>query len=209
MRPFLLLMFIPLAILFAAPIHEASAEGDYERAERLLKWGENVDIQNVPHKQRPLHLAVYNEHPQIVRLLLDYGANPNTRMNNGQTPLFVAAYFGNVKSMKMLIEHGADVNVKDHLGNTPLHKASEGDSPQAVELLLKEGADIHATDKEGNTPLHIAGYMGSEDVVWVLVRNNARIDMVNKEGMTPPVQAYKEDYVRIMKIMNKYGSTEE
>ena len=206
MRALLFLLFIPLTILFAAPLHEASEEGDYARAERLLKWGENVDIQNVPYKQRPLHLAVYNEHPRIVKLLLEYGANPNARMNNGQTPIFIASYFGDLKSMKMLIEHGADVNVKDHLGNTPLHKAAEGDSPKAAELLLSHGADIHAVDKEGNTPLHIAGYMGSEDSVWILVRSGARIDIKNEEGMTPPNEAYEEDYGRIVKIMKKYGA---
>ncbi|MDX1295594.1 MAG: ankyrin repeat domain-containing protein [Sulfurimonadaceae bacterium] len=207
LRSILFFLFIPLLTLSAAPIHDAAEEGDYDRVERLLTWGENVDIQNIPYKQRPLHLAVYNEHPNIVELLLKFGANPNARMNNGQTPIFVASYFGDIKSMKMLIAKGAKVNIKDHLGSTPLHKATEGDSPEAVKLLLEHGADLHALDNEKNTPLHVGGYMGSEASVWILLRNGARIDLRNNEDMTPPEEAYDEDYNRISKIMKRHGTT--
>lgn len=206
LKPLFLFLILSMMTLEAAPIHDAAEAGQLERLERLLKMGENVDIQNLPFQQRPLHLAVYNEHPEIVEMLLRYGADVNARMNNGQTPLFVASYFGDVRSMKMLIEHGAEVNVKDHLGNTPLHKAAEGDSPEAVKLLLKHGAELHAVDSERNTPLHVAGYMGSEGAVWALVRSGARIDLRNSDEMTPPEEAYDQDHNRIRKIMLRYGS---
>jgi ankyrin repeat protein len=205
LKTLLFSLAISLSILQAAPIHDATEKGDTKEVEKLLQMGENVDIQNTPYKQRPLHLAVYNEHPDIVALLLKHGADANARMNNGQTPLFIASYFGDIKSMKLLIEHGAEVNIKDHLGSTPLHKAVEGDNPEAVTLLLDHGAALHATDNEGNTPLHIGGYIGSEDAVWVLVRRGARIDLRNSDDMTPPEEAYDEDHVRISKIMKKYG----
>jgi len=190
--------------LGAAPIHDAAESGDLKRMEELVNRGENINIQNMPYQQRPLHIAVYNEHPEIVALLLKHGADVNARMNNGQTPLFIAAYFGDIESLKMLLDHGAQVNISDHLGNTPLHKAAEGDSAEAVKILLEKGAHIHAVDKEGNTPLHIAGYIGSEKAVWELMGHGARIDLKNNDGNTPPEEAYEEDHVRISKIMKGY-----
>ena len=205
LKPLCLFLIASMIILEAAPIHDAAEAGEVERVEHLLEMGENADIQNVPYQQRPLHLAVYNEHPEIAALLLRHGADANARMHNGQTPLFIASYFGDLKSMKLLIEHGADVNVQDHLGSTPLHKAAEGDSPEAVKLLLAHGAKLHAKDSELNTPLHVAGYMGSEASVWVLLRQGARIDLRNSDEMTPPEEAYDQDHNRIRKIMLRYG----
>ncbi|WP_345371590.1 caspase family protein [Algivirga pacifica] len=59
---------------------------------------------------------------QIVKLLLDYGANPNTELV-GPSPLHLAAWLGLPKVGQILLEHGADINAQDNRLNTPLHYA--------------------------------------------------------------------------------------
>lgn len=86
----------------------------------------------------PLHCAVWKGHQEVVKLLLDSGAEVNAHNENdhwGTTPLHAAAHANQAAIARMLIDHGADVNAKDREGRTPMvhtsfHKA------KAVEKIL-------------------------------------------------------------------------
>lgn len=95
-----------------------------------------------------LMVATGSGNPTIVRLLLEAGANVNTRNDNGFTALMDAAYHASNKAeqqkhpwppcaeiVKLLIQHGADVNAKDKDGKTAL---TEGRKDPEVEALLKQ-----------------------------------------------------------------------
>jgi ankyrin repeat protein len=58
-----------------------------------------------------------------VRLLLEYGADPNTQDEYGDTPLHKAASEGRVEVVELLLVYGADPTVKDEDGRTPLDLA--------------------------------------------------------------------------------------
>ena len=59
-----------------------------------------------------------NFSPEIVRILVEGGANVNARCIYGLTPLHHA---GSLEIAVFLVEHGADVNARDNYGRTPLH----------------------------------------------------------------------------------------
>lgn len=59
-----------------------------------------------------LHMAACEMYPDMVRLLLDFGANPNTRTVDGRTPLMEAALWGRLDNVRHLISYGADMSVQ-------------------------------------------------------------------------------------------------
>jgi len=109
--------------------------------------------------QAPLHFAATCSSPshiQVCTLLVEAGADVNTRNYLGDTPLHKAVvgitrHSGEL--VKMLLKAGADIEFKNRLGRTPLHKAfsfsQNSHSEQSVmnlEILIKSGANINATD---------------------------------------------------------------
>ncbi|MGM0674781.1 MAG: ankyrin repeat domain-containing protein [Spirochaetota bacterium] len=105
----------------------------------------------------PLHWAAYNGHADIVRSLIDNGADVEATDILGRTPLHVAVDHPEV--VEVLLEHGAAVDARDSLSNTPLHRALG--SPETVDILISAGADVEARNTGGSTPLEMATRRGN------------------------------------------------
>src|SRR5262245_46624520 len=114
-----------------------------------------------------LHLAAAGYRVEIVRLLLDAGANPNAAKNRRKSsPLHYAAdgfitgpawdAKRQVETIQCLLRHGADLHWPDANGATPLHRAVRTRSAAAVTCLLQAGADPTVPNKSGSTPFHLA-----------------------------------------------------
>jgi ankyrin repeat protein len=65
-----------------------------------------------------------NPKADIVRLLIDRGAEVDAQDETHITPLHLAAFWGSVEAVRLLIQHGADVTAQDGSSMTPLHSAS-------------------------------------------------------------------------------------
>lgn len=98
-----------------------------------------------------LHYAVYGGHVDTARLLLQHGANVNSRDGRGLTPLHRAARCGPAELIDLLVDQGADLEAKDDRGYTPLLIAGQVGSLANVSELVQCGADINAKNKEGKT----------------------------------------------------------
>jgi cytochrome c len=92
-----------------------------------------------------LHLVFDGSHrgasEPTVRVLLEAGANPTSRMHSGVTPLHLAVNRGDMASILLLIEAGADVNAVTTDGQTVLSNALNY-SPEIVPLLRAHGANL-------------------------------------------------------------------
>jgi ankyrin repeat protein len=100
---------------------------------------------------------------EVVRILLNAGANSNLADNRGATPLIANAW--NLEIAQMLIDHGADVNAHANDGFTPLINAG---TVELTRFLLKHGADPFAKTDEGKTALDWAKQMNRKDQATVL-----------------------------------------
>ena len=86
-----------------------------------------------------LHLAATMAHEDMVSLLIERGADVNSRDHAGSTPLHHAASGGNKAVVELLIAKGADVNAKDSKGRTPAYLAKDA-YPHVAEVLTKHAA---------------------------------------------------------------------
>ena len=91
----------------------------------------------------------------LVRFLVQSGADPNVVDDKDETVLHRAADKGFFDIVRYLIQNGADVNLKDNSGLTPLHLAAGSGKLDIVKFMLEEGgARASARDNAGRTVLH-------------------------------------------------------
>ncbi|ADG70335.1 ankyrin repeat domain-containing protein [Brachyspira murdochii] len=131
----------------------------------------------------PLMIAVYKKDYDMVKYLLDKGANPNTSNNENKTALMIAIANDNFDISKLLIQQGANINTKDEYGYTALMRAAMIGSYEMVKFLLENGANINTKDNDGNTVLYY----------------NIRYDHYGKEEML-------ENAKKIFNLLIKYGA---
>jgi len=81
-------------------------------------------------------------HEEVVRVLLDAGANVEDHNENGHTPLMEAASAGHVQVAKILLEHGAGINThSNEFKESALTLACYKGHLEMVRFLLEAGAD--------------------------------------------------------------------
>lgn len=88
--------------------------------------------------------AVIKQDSELVELLLDHNANPNskTKLTPNDTLLHKAARSGNREIIKLIVDHGANVNARDSALNSPLYYAVINQHIELVHYFLLNGAEI-------------------------------------------------------------------
>ncbi|HEY3330234.1 MAG TPA: ankyrin repeat domain-containing protein [Capsulimonadaceae bacterium] len=142
-------------------------KGDLKAVLKRLKSGASLTLQN-EMGYTPLHCAVAVGNVEIIRALMDAGADANVRAATGETPLHTAAV-EEPELVKLLIASGADVNASDEGEDTAMHGAAVGGHVVAGVALLEAGADIDPQNGEGYTPLDLARKYGqTEFALWIM-----------------------------------------
>lgn len=127
----------------ATPLMQAAYLNKYEAVVLLLKCGADINAMNDDYLTA-LHFAVLGNNPDICKLLLENGANPNSSINF--TPLSAAVKLKQLDICNILLDNKANPNKIDFYNNNALNETilSHGCTSQGVEickLLLENGAD--------------------------------------------------------------------
>lgn len=119
--------------------------------------------------QTALIAAASHANIEVVRLLLDHGADATITDEAGWGPLHHAIYAGaNPELLQLLLDHGARIDDRNDRGVTPLYLASSYGREDEVSFLIAHGADRALATDSGYTPLRIAQFKGYDRVVDLL-----------------------------------------
>jgi ankyrin repeat protein len=145
----------------------AVTRNDILAVEKLLDSpGVDLNIKSSRLGQNPLSSAASLNRVEIVKLLLNHGANPNIADSENDTPLMAACHHGNIEIVSMLLAAGADVNAAEtRYGYTPLASAVQKGHIGIVRILLDKGADPSIRLNNGFTPRDLAGARGYTEIV--------------------------------------------
>ena len=156
------------------PLRVVSNYGLTRLARKLLQMGADV---NGMDSETALHTAAQSGHPDVVELLLDYGAKINQVNCRGQTAVDIAALNRQWEVEDLLLDRGGA-----HRTNPPLHIAALRGQFEDILTLLDEGADVDAAEDWGKTALRLAAEAGHLAIVQLLLERGADPNKVDHHG---------------------------
>lgn len=187
-----------------SPMTLAAVNASRAAIAELVKAGADVNT-TTPGGETVLMTASRTGDPEVVRLLLDRGANVSAREHEyGETALMWAAAENHAAVIRLLAEHGADLEARANVlqfpnvkvdaatmvitalprgGLTPLMYAARQGSVDAARALTDLGANLNATDPDGMSALVIAIINAHYDVAATLVDTGADANVADVSGM--------------------------
>ncbi|HEV3025836.1 MAG TPA: ankyrin repeat domain-containing protein, partial [Pirellulales bacterium] len=149
--------------------------------------------------------AIRNADTQVVRNLLDNGADVNARDAEGNTPLILASFYASPECVGLLLENGADVNTASKAGATALIRAAT--SYEKTRLLVAAGANVRVRTALGNTPLILAARRaGNSRTVQLLLEHGANATERNDAGISPVLAAAGSGDLETMRLLLDAGA---
>lgn len=139
---------------------QAASNGEFKDVEKLIKMGADIDTQG-KHGYTPLSNAIEalgfgseGKYPDIVKYLVEEGANIETKNMFGETALHMGTC--NSKIVEYLIHKKANIEARDNNGRTPIISGVINMNVKAVQCLIDNNANLDATDKNGKSLIMFA-----------------------------------------------------
>jgi uncharacterized protein len=140
-------------------VFEAAAFGRTERLIQILDGDASQAAAFSDDGFTALHLAVFANEAEAVRVLIQRGADVNVCSKGPIArvpPLGTAAFVGSTPLAKLLLDAGADVDGHGEEGFTALHAAGQSGNEELVRLLLERGADASVATADGTRAADLA-----------------------------------------------------
>jgi ankyrin repeat protein len=151
-------------------IFEAAAAGDLARTRALLAQDPSLVDACSPDGFSPLGLAAFFGRPEVLKLLLNEGADPDAPSRNAMRVTALHSAAANrepalsLRMVETLLRAGANPNARQHGGWTPLQQAAAHGRAEIVALLLSHGADRTMQSDDGQTAADKARERGFREV---------------------------------------------
>ena len=184
----------------------ACEEGRVTEVDFFLHFPRSPHVRDAQY-QMGTHLAAKNGHLDVMRLLLEAGADKDAATQNGYTALHFAAEQGHLDVMRLLLEAGADKNAATQNGHTALHLAGLYGHLNAVQMLLV--ADKNAATQNGYTALHYAAGGGHLDVVRLLLEAGADREKASADGTTALHFAVYNRHCEVVRLLLESGANKD
>ncbi|XP_063070972.1 protein phosphatase 1 regulatory inhibitor subunit 16B isoform X2 [Engraulis encrasicolus] len=181
-------------------------------------------------------MCCIDNYEEMVRILLERGANVNAQDNELWTPLHAAATCGHAGLVKILIHHGADLLAVNSDGNMPYDLCEDDPTLDIIETamanrgitqeminetrasverrmlgdiqnLLRDSEDVNQHDSQGATLLHIAAANGYAQAAELLLEGGARTDPRDSDGWQPLHAAACWGQMQVAELLVSHGAS--
>lgn len=197
------LLAFSLVLVFGrkGTLHGEILSGNLEKAAKLISEN-GIDVPDA-FGRTPLYMACEKGYGEMVRLLIDRGANVNAQDREGSTPLRTAVFHNHDAIVELLLSANANPNLQHGDGSMPLHTAAEVGNLRVVEILLQHGADIDAKHDYGE-PIYAAAEKNQTLVVSYLLEKGSNIFVYHQERETLlHALAYQGHHFLVAKLIEK------
>lgn len=155
-------------------LFDAARANDTARVGRIISSTRiiNVNAQQDPVGETALHKAAERGNIEVVRMLLEAGADVNLTTRDSEGPLHISAYYGYLEVAKLLLDSGAKVGEKTATnGFAPIHLSVYKRHLSVTELLAGRGANVCDRTDDGRTAITMARRTGLQEFIAWADRN--------------------------------------
>jgi ankyrin repeat protein len=187
----------------ATPLHFAAFYGLHDIVKFLIvERSQNINARGFNHDETPLSVTCRRGYPEVAQVLLEHGADTETRDDGACSPLDRSSDRGHEEVVRVLLKNHADVNSLDRFKWAALHWASHSGEVAAARVLLENGADANAKEHAGETPLYLAR---NEGVTRVLLDYGADPTARDNYRMTPLHSAVRKNHAGVARVLLENG----
>jgi ankyrin repeat protein len=187
------------------PLYRAAFNRALTVVKVLLESSSTLDL-NQKNFQGWTALHAAYDSVDIIRLLLDTGADPFIQDTNHETPLVVAGNRGYPDTCKVLLQVVIDKALQNPaLHTSALHQIAAVGEIEPLKLLLEHGVHCDASDGDGTTALLLACLYGQNDSVKLLIEHGADIERISSRCGTPLTAAVEGGHAEIVRILLDKG----
>ena len=156
----------------------------------------------------PLILASHNGYTEIVKLLLEAGADVNHKSFDGATALILASRNGHTEVVKLLLEAGANVNAT--LSTARNYYSRIRPNVADIMSLPARERNLHEYLKKmgESTPLILASQNGHTEIVKLLLEADAKVNVATSNDATALILAMQNGHKEIARLLKEYGAKE-
>lgn len=152
-------------------LHHAAEIGNTEIVKLLVaalsRDGFDIDLKGGNYT--PLHLAIQEDHFDVIQILLNFGAKVDEQDKYGYTSLHHAAKIGNIQAIKLLLEYKPNLDLKNCDGHTVselLKRFPELDAQLlnlSAEKIVTDLAETDSTTQFGECSTSVSGQLDEEE----------------------------------------------
>jgi ankyrin repeat protein len=186
----------------------AAASGNTASVKTFIEKKETLDARD-SYGRTPLHVAAHGGHRDVMRVLVQAGANPNALEQDRYDIVTIAAVANDLATLKVALELGASAkNVTSRYDGTALIAAAHLGHVEVVRTLIQAGAPLDHVNNLGWTALIESIVLGDggprhTETLRALVEAGAGVNIAARDGQTPLALARRRGYAEMIKLLER------
>ncbi len=181
-------------------------DGNTEESLKYINSGGKVNVSD-DYGLSPIHMAASKGNIQVLKALIDHGANVNAvEKKSSMTPIHYAAYNKNSAAIKLLIKNGANIDSNDRKGRTALKISSLSGNLDNVRTLVDAGAKLNKMQVISSSALMEAVNGKKINVINFLLESGANASSRDEKGNTPIILSSFTGDPQIFKTLLVHGA---